>query len=184
MEATVDEHKSNLNDELNPKTVHKRRSLVFQTRVSHVCDKDINKVSTGERNLTLDKNQEKHNAKNKVEAFNLKEYIEKLEQERDNWQQEYRNRRAQRKRLAKQKADLKRQEQVFDINLLSEAEKTFILTRPNYEHMYKNSLKLQDVELKISFLNRHIHKLNQKFMKIMENNIKETTIDIIKRSKT
>lgn len=74
------------------------------------------------------------------------------------------------------------QGQVLDINVLTEAERAFVLTRPNYEHICKNSQKLLDVALKISTLSQHIHILNRKFMERMEDNISKATVNIIKIS--
>lgn len=84
--------------------------------------------------------------------------------------------------MTKQKISTEGQEQVLDINVLTEAEKAFVLTRPNYEHICKNSQKLLDVALKISTLSQHVHKLNQKFMERMEGNILRATANIIKIS--
>lgn len=112
----------------------------------------------------------------------MKEYIERLRQERKDWQQEYKKRKAQRRNLTKQKASVEGQGQVLDINILTKAERTFVLTRPNYEHICKNSQKLLDVALKISTLTQHVHKLNRRFMERMESNISKATVNIIKKS--
>lgn len=112
----------------------------------------------------------------------MKEYIEKLRQERKDWQQEYKKRKTQRRNLSKQKTNVEGQGQVHDINVLTEAERTFVLTRPNYEHICRNSQKLQDVALKISTLSHNVHKLNRRFMERMEKNVAKATADVIKLS--
>lgn len=126
------------------------------------------------------KDKGKCNAEN--ETSNLKEYVEKLRQERKDWQQEYKNRKVQRRNLTKQKASVEGQGQVLNINILTETERTFILTRPNYEHICKNSQKLLDMALKISMLNQHVYKLNRRFMEQIEGNIAKATANIIKIS--
>ncbi|XP_039311412.1 uncharacterized protein LOC105195986 isoform X2 [Solenopsis invicta] len=83
------------------KTVHKRRSAVFHTRFSVARDEDVinvNEVITNGNTFTPNKDKECI-AKNDVEAFDLKEYIEKLRQERKDWQQEYKKRKTQRRNL-------------------------------------------------------------------------------------
>lgn len=74
------------------------------------------------------------------------------------------------------------QGQVFDINILTESDRVFLLTRPDYEHICQNSRKTLDAALKISTLSQHIHKLNKKFMEKMENNISTATKNVIKLS--
>jgi len=175
---------SNFDEEFKfEKTIHKRRSSIFRRcTLTHDHNKDINEVIANEDKLTPNKNEEEYNAKNGVEAFSLKEYIDKLRQERKNWQQEYRNRKTQRKNLTKQKTNVEGQEQVLDINILKESERAFVLTRPNYEHLCKNSQKLLDMALKISILSQHVNKLNRRFMERMEGNISKATVNIIKIS--
>ncbi|XP_011688063.1 PREDICTED: uncharacterized protein LOC105450104 [Wasmannia auropunctata] len=172
---------SNFDEEFkSERTVRKRRSSIFQTRaVVHNRDEDDNEVITNDR-LTSNKDEGECNAKD--EAFNLKEYIERLRQERRDWQQEYRSRKTQRRNLTKQKASAEGQGQVLDINVLTEAERAFVLTRPNYEHICRNSQKLLDVALRISTLSQHVHKLNRRFMEKMEDNISRATVNVIKRS--
>lgn len=110
----------------------------------------------------------------------MKDYIEKLRQERKDWQQEYRKRKTQRKNLTKQKTNLNGQ--IFDINILTESERGFLLARPNYEHVCQNGQKILDAALKISTLSQHVHRLNQKFIEKMENNIYTATKNVIKLS--
>lgn len=74
------------------------------------------------------------------------------------------------------------QGQAFDINILTESDRTFLLTRPNYELICQNNQKTLDAALKISLLSQHIQKLNQKFMEKMENNISIATKNVIKLS--
>ncbi|KYN35858.1 hypothetical protein ALC56_09649 [Trachymyrmex septentrionalis] len=164
------------------KTVYKRRSSVFHARfsITHDHQKDDNGVIINGNGPN--QKEKECNAKDAVEVFNLKEYIEKLRQERKDWQQEYRNRKAQWKNLTKQKTSLEGQGQVLDINVLTEAERAFVLTRPNYEHICKNSQKLLDVAVKISKLSQHVHKLNEKFMERMKDNISKATANVIEIS--
>jgi len=77
---------------------------------------------------------------------------------------------------------LEKQGQAFDISILTESDRAFLLTRPNYELICQNSQKTLDTALKISLLGQHIQKLNQKFMEKMENNISTATKNVIKLS--
>lgn len=160
------------------KIVYKRRSLIFHSQIS-----DQTKDNEGTPNRSRF-SPSKVNKEDIVEneTFNLKKYIEKLRQERKDWQKEYRSRKTQRKNLAKQKASLETQGQAFDINILTESDRTFLLTRPNYELICQNNQKTLDAALKISLLSQHIQKLNQKFMEKMENNISIATKNVIKLS--
>lgn len=118
----------------------------------------------------------------KKDVFNLKEYIEKLKQEKKDWQEEYKNRKSQCRNMIKQKTSMETQGQVLDLNLLTKSDRTFLLERPNYEYICKNNQKLLDMILKISTLSEHVHKLNQKFMEKMEDNMSEATKNLIKMS--
>ena len=161
------------------KIVYKRRSSIFHTRII-TCDQTEGNEGAPNGNISPNKVNEECIVQNDAEAFNLKEYIEKLRQERNDWQQEYRNRKTQRKNLTKQKTSM--EGQVLDINILTESERDFLLTRPNYEYICQNSQKILDATLKISTLSQHVHKLNQKFIEKMENNISTATKNVIKLS--
>lgn len=138
---------------------------------------DNNEITTNETGLASNKNEE--DTQTGAETFDLEEYIEKLKQERKDWLQEYKKRKIQRKNLTKQKAIAESQGQLLDVNILTEFERAFIKARPNYEYICKNSQKLSDVALKISTLSQLVHKLNQRFMEKMENNISRASRDII-----
>ncbi|XP_070165797.1 uncharacterized protein [Polyergus mexicanus] len=168
------EHKSE-------KTVYKRRSSIFQTRIITYDQTKGNEGTSNENRFSPNKVNEEYIIQND-EAFNLKEYIEKLKQERKDWQKEYKNRKIQRKNLTKQKTSVEGQGQIFDINILTESDRVFLSTRPNYEHICQNSRKTLDAALKISTLSQHIYKLNKKFMEKMENNISTATKNVIKLS--
>ncbi|KAM0735871.1 hypothetical protein ACS0PU_009832 [Formica fusca] len=163
------------------KTVYKRRSSIFHTRIITCDQTKDNEGTSNENRFSPNKVNEECIIQND-EAFNLKEYIEKLKQERKDWQKEYKNRKIQRKNLTKQKTSVEEQGQVFDINILTESDRVFLLTRPDYEHICQNSRKTLDAALKISTLSQHIHKLNKKFMEKMENNISTATKNVIKLS--
>ncbi|XP_020300084.1 uncharacterized protein LOC109863861 [Pseudomyrmex gracilis] len=182
--ATIDI--TNNDDCTSEKIVSKRRSSIFHTKTL-ACDEDKDDTKySGNRNEILinqvsDKSRE-CNEHNTTKTFNLEEYIERLREERKNWQREYKDRRTQRKNLLKQKASLEGQGQIIDINALTERERNFLLTRPNYEHICKNSQKLLDTAIKLSTLGELVNTMHIRFMKKMENNILATTKSIIKMS--
>ncbi|EFN67675.1 hypothetical protein EAG_00737 [Camponotus floridanus] len=161
------------------KTVYKRRSSIFHTRIATDQAKDNEGPPDGNKFSPSNINKEGI-AENKTETFNLKKYIEELRQERKAWQKEYKSRKTQRKDLAKQKTSLEKQ--AFDISILTESDRAFLLTRPNYELICQNSQKTLDAALKISLLGQHIQKLNKKLMEKMENNISTATKNVIKLS--
>ncbi|XP_072765556.1 uncharacterized protein [Anoplolepis gracilipes] len=161
------------------KIVYKRRSSIFHTQII-TCDQT---QGTPGNKILSNKVDKECIAQNDAKAFNLKEYVEKLRQERKDWQKEYKNRKTQRKNLTKQKTSVEGQGQVLDINILTESDRSFLLTRPNYEYISQNSQKTLDAVLKISILSQHVHKLNQKFIEKMETNIYTATKNVIKLSK-
>ncbi|XP_050453289.1 uncharacterized protein LOC126852493 [Cataglyphis hispanica] len=177
--ATVDV--SHFDEERKEKAVYKRRSSIFQTRIA-TCDQTKGNEGTSNKNRFSPNKVNKECIVQNDETFNLKEYIEKLKQERKDWQKEYKNRKIQRKNLTKQKTSVAEQGQVFDINVLTESDRVFLLTCPDYEHICQNSRKTLDAALKISTLSQHIQKLNKKFMEKMENNISIVTKNVIKLS--
>lgn len=139
---------------------------------------------TNENKLVLNEDKKECSTYTDAEIFNLKEYIEKLKQERKEWQQEYKFRKIQRKTLTKQKINLERQGQPLDTNALTESQRAFIAARPNYENICRNTQKLHDTVLKITTLNQLVCKLNQRFMEKMEDNIARTTKKVIELSET
>lgn len=153
--------------------------LFRNTRIYEYPLSDSNEVTNNKTGHVLNKDEE--NTQADAEAFDLEEYIEKLQQERKNWEQEYRNRKSQRKNLTKRKAIVESQRQSLNLNILTESERAFILARPNYENICKKSQKLPEVVLKISALSKMVHKLNQEFMETIENNISRATRDIIEK---
>lgn len=93
-------------------------------------------------------------------------------------------RKTQRKNLTKQKLCLENQEQLLDLNILSEYEKTFVTARPSYQHICKNYEKLSDMLVKLSVLYNLAYKLNQRFISQMERRLCKITDKIIKISES
>lgn len=121
------------------KSIHKRRSSVFQSRqiIFDECEGTEDKETVENREVikcTSNTTQEK--------VFNLEEYIINLRNERKEWIETLKQRKTQRKNLTKQKLCLENQEQLLDLNVLSEYEKTFVTARPSYQHICKNYEKL------------------------------------------
>ncbi|XP_032672828.1 uncharacterized protein LOC116844852 [Odontomachus brunneus] len=170
---------SHLDEEYrSAKIIHKRRSSIFcRQNITFNQQENDNKITTNKTELAS--NEYEEDTQTGVESFDLEKYIEKLKQERKDWQQEYKKRKSQRKNLTKQKAIAESQGQLLDLNILTKSERAFIRARPNYEYICKNSQKLSDVALKISTLSQVVNKLNQRFMEKMENNISRASRDII-----
>lgn len=116
------------------------------------------------------------------EEFNLQEYIISLRGERKQWIETLRQRRIERKNLAKQKLCLETQGQTLDLSFLTEKEKVFLAARPNYQQICKNYKKLSDVTVKISMLQNTVSKLNQRFITDVEEHVHKVTDKIIKES--
>ncbi|XP_011879632.1 PREDICTED: uncharacterized protein LOC105568517 [Vollenhovia emeryi] len=171
----------NVDEELkSERTVRKRRSLIFQARAK-TCERNEGEVTINESDPTS-KDEDERDAKDGAEVFNMTEYLEKLRQERKDWQEEYRNRKAQRRNLAKQKASVERLGQVVDIDAVEEDARDFISMRPNYEQISENREKMLDLMVKIYTFHRLTKKLNQRFTERIERSISKATGNMIKHS--
>ncbi|XP_012228479.1 uncharacterized protein [Linepithema humile] len=166
---------SNFDEE--PKINYKRRSSIFYTRII-MCDQDEDNKTIANEN-DIPSKEEECNMKKEVL---MKEYIEKLTQEKKDWQQEYKNRKSQCRNLIKQKTSMETQGQALDLNLLTESDRAFLLERPNYEYICRNNQKLLDMTLKISVLSEIVHKFNLKFMEKMQDNMSKAIKNLIKMS--
>ncbi|PBC30558.1 uncharacterized protein LOC107997022 [Apis cerana] len=163
------------------KSIHKRRSSVFQSRqiIFDECEGTEDKETVENREdikCVSNTTQEK--------VFNLEEYIINLRNERKEWIETLKQRKTQRKNLTKQKLCLENQEQLLDLNILSEYEKTFVTARPSYQHICKNYEKLSDMLVKLSVLYNLAYKLNQRFISQMERRLCKITDKIIKISES
>ena len=163
------------------KIVHKRRSSIFHTHVipSDECKGTSfteNEKSTG----TQDAAECAHTTAE--EPFNLDKYIINLKNERKEWIETLKQRKAQRKILTKQKLCIENQGQVIDLNVLTESERAFVMARPNFQEICKNHKKILDVTLKVSELRSIVHKLNEKFILQMEERLQKLTDKIIEIS--
>ncbi|XP_015596974.1 uncharacterized protein LOC107268571 [Cephus cinctus] len=164
------------------KIIQKRKSAIFQRRslappiIDSNCTTNFNDGMKQLCDVECTKDNEIE------EAFNLQEYIQSLKQERKLWQEKLSSRKRQRKDLTKQKDNILRSGQDLDLNVLSESERSFLLARPNYEHICSNGIKLSDVTDKVVMLNKCVHRLNNIFIQMMEDKVKDVTITIIRET--
>ncbi|XP_076755194.1 uncharacterized protein LOC143425981 [Xylocopa sonorina] len=161
------------------KTVHKRRSSVFQHR-SNTLDQ------RGENEEVVDIGNVEKCASNESqeEPFNLEKYIISLRNERKEWIETLKQRKVQRRHLAKQKLRLEKEGEYLDLSVLTKRDKAFITARPNYQYICKNYKKLSDTAGKISVLHNLVYRLNQRFILQMEEKVNRITDKIIAISKS
>ncbi|CAL7947966.1 unnamed protein product [Xylocopa violacea] len=159
------------------KTVHKRRSSVFQRRSSAFDNREENEKVVDTRNAEKYVSNE-----SQEETFNLEKYIISLRNERKEWIETLKQRKAQRRSLAKQKLRLEKEGQHLDLNILTERDKAFITARPNYQYICKNYKKLSDTTGKMSALYNQVYRLNQRFILQMERKLNRITDKIVATS--
>ncbi|KAG7197867.1 hypothetical protein KM043_001678 [Ampulex compressa] len=166
------------------KVSYKRRSSIFQTRVINFkrcaeedaeSDENLREKLESREEYILDEVKEQG-------TFNLSQYVESLRKERKLWQERWKERKSQRRNLVKQKARMEEEGQSLDLNLLSDAERVFVASRPNYEHIHKNTKRLTNVASKIIILNQLVQRLNQRFTSKLEEETYNFTRQIIKIS--
>ncbi|XP_046739726.1 uncharacterized protein LOC124407535 [Diprion similis] len=149
---------------------NQRRSTFFRRRstlqvpgedgLKNACDNENNGIQVEERieNVVPDDLEKKTDGT----QFDIEKYIADLEEERKIWKQTLLDRKRQHKSISKQTSNLQRCEQDLDLNVLSESERTFLLVRPNYEHICEKAKKLRIMaaETRI-FCNQMTHLHNQ-----------------------
>ena len=163
------------------KVVYKRRSSIFQGRTS-VFDKDKSTQLTSDKCAVTDAGAEQASEALQEDAFNLEEYINGLKNEREEWIRTLRRRKAEQKSLTKHKLRLESEGQPLDLNILPDSEKTFVIARPDYQHICKSNKRLSETTLRVSVLNRMANALNQRFIFQMEKRLGKVTEKVIRTS--
>ncbi|CAK9810414.1 hypothetical protein ANTPLA_LOCUS6579 [Anthophora plagiata] len=170
---------TNAEKDSNEKIVRKRRSSIFQSRAT-----TFNECEGGETEKAVDAEDATKCAStvSQEETFNLKEYIMCLKNERKEWIDTLKQRKAQRKILKKQKLCLEDQGQLVDLNILTDCERAFVTAKPNYQCICRNYKKLSDVTVKLSILHGKVYKLNQRFISEMGKKLRRITKKVIEIS--
>ena len=164
------------------KVVYKRRSSIFQGRTS-VFDKDKStQLTRSDKCADTDAGAERASEALQEEAFNLEEYINGLKNEREEWIRTFRKRKADQKSLTKHKLRLESEGQPSDMNILLDSERTFVIARPDYQHVCKSNRRLSERTLRVSVLNRMANALNQRFIFQMEKRLGKVTEKVIQTS--
>ncbi|XP_033326777.1 uncharacterized protein LOC117220676 [Megalopta genalis] len=161
------------------RVIHKRRSSVFQSRIVDFdqCEENQN---------SMDNDDMKHYASKTLQEddFDFEQYIHNLKNERKQWITMLKQRKSERKRLLNQKLRLESQRQPFDLTVLTDSERAFVLARPNYQNIYENNKKLREKTVKLSILNQMVYRVNQKFISRMEVGLRKITEKIIEKTKS
>ncbi|XP_071856728.1 uncharacterized protein [Bombus fervidus] len=175
---SVDASHSEKNSECT-KTVHKRRSSVFQSRTITFNEYEGTQCVEDEKTVDAEDVIKCVSKISPEKPIDLEEYIINLRNERKEWIETLKQRKVQRKNLAKQKLYSENGGQLLDLNVLAEYEKAFVTARPNYQHIYRNYKKLSDVVAKTSVLYNLTYKLNQRFVRQMERRLCKVNDKII-----
>lgn len=162
--------------------VYKRRSSVFQNRVSLFDEHEGTQCIESEKSMNNHDARECISSLPQEENFDLVEYINSLVNERKEWILTSRQRKNECRCLSKQKLHIENQGQPLDLNILSESEKAFVTACPNYRRICKTNNKLTDAAVKVSALNQVVYKLNERFILQMEKRLSILTDKVIKTS--
>ncbi|KAK9310697.1 hypothetical protein QLX08_000024 [Tetragonisca angustula] len=172
------------NDLKYTKSIHKRRSSVFQSRTIAFDEHEDIQCAEGAKDADDNERIKCVSEISQEKPFNLEKYIINLRNERKEWINTLKQRKIQRKNLASQKLHLENQGQSLDCNILAEFEKTFVRAQPNYQHIYRNYKDLSAMIKKISMLRNLTYKLNQRFILQMEKRLNKVTDKIIETSRS
>lgn len=170
------------NDTKQEKAVLKRKSSIFQSRNISFGECEGPQRLEKDRSVSIESATECTTVST-VESFDLKNYVNSLKEERASWLKTYKQRKAKRRNLTKQKLSIQDQGQVLDLSALSESERAFVKARPNYEQIYANGKKLSSVALQVARTNQLVLKLNQTFILRMEERLRNVTQRIIQKGK-
>ena len=164
------------------RVVYKRRSSIFRGRTSVFDDDKSTQLTRSDKCADADAGAERASEALHEEAFNLKEYINALRNEREEWIRTFRRRKAERKSLTKHKLRLESEGQPLDVNILSDSERTFVIARPDYQNICKSNKRLSERTLRVSVLNQLTNALNQRFIFRMEKRLGKVTKKVIQTS--
>ncbi|KAH0564327.1 hypothetical protein KQX54_011442 [Cotesia glomerata] len=152
---------------------NKRRSSIFQSRAS-------------QRHFDVDSQDESEaqegNAQKEPDEFNLEEYVNSLKAEYEEWKKTLKERKHQRRLLAKQEEALKGGVEL-DFNVLTESDREFIQARPNYGAICEKINDVMPIAVKVAQGNIEINHLNDNLQQLLGEKIKESNIKIIKKYK-
>ncbi|XP_012269770.1 uncharacterized protein LOC105694034 [Athalia rosae] len=114
------------------------------------------------------------------QPFDLEKYINRLEHERSMWKQTLLERKRQYKSLLKQSTNQQQHEQDLDLSVLSENERTFLLVRPNYEHICVKANNLSTLAAEITILNDHVTHLHNRSILRAQKKLDNLTSKVMK----
>ncbi|XP_011506218.1 PREDICTED: uncharacterized protein LOC105368791 [Ceratosolen solmsi marchali] len=126
---------------------NKRRSLVFKRR-SILYEQDLENV--GETGVVHEAKKLKFED---VNQFDIKKYIETLNEEDRKWREVYAKRKSRVQDLIKHNKHKEQAGQILDINFLSDHQRAFLALKPDYKEFNKNVFQLQAIATKVMFLN-------------------------------
>ncbi|CAK9812889.1 hypothetical protein ANTQUA_LOCUS7442 [Anthophora quadrimaculata] len=169
----------NAEKDLNEKIIRKRRSSIFQSRATTFNECEGASGTETEKAVDVEDATKCASKVSQEKTFNLKEYIMCLKNERKEWIDTLKQRKAQRKSLKKQKLSLENQGQLADLNILTDYQRAFVTAKPNYQYICRNYKKLSDVTVKLSILDGKVYKLNQRFISQMEKKLHRITGKVI-----
>ncbi|KAK0180038.1 hypothetical protein PV327_005721 [Microctonus hyperodae] len=160
-----------------PKIINKRRSSIFQRRsITRHAQDNVVDTCGNETEIANDESQVQP-VPEEENKFDLNAYIMCLKNEREEWRKTLSERKSQRRRLTKQELNIGN-ECELDLTVLTNCERSFLSSRPNYHQILKNVNNLVPLAVKIATLNSHINHLHENLRIIMKEKIIESTKQI------
>ncbi|KAF7989432.1 hypothetical protein HCN44_008106 [Aphidius gifuensis] len=152
-------------DDTSEAKIDKHRSIIFQRRsLAPIQQQD--EVSN-ENNETTNE-----------QTFDIIEYIQKLKNEREIWTKTLRERKSKFRRIDK-KIRNHMNNTNLDLSILSDEQKKYIQSKPNYEKISSNINNLIDVAVKETIINETINHLKKNLDEQIKRDINLYTKKII-----
>lgn len=113
-----------------------------------------------------------------TEVFNTRGYIENLRKEITEWKDLMRKQKNELNSLSESYRN--KQEQSFDLSILSASDRAFLNDGPNYEEFLSQVQELRKVAIKVAYLNLQNSELETNLTKLLESEIEDASVRVIK----
>ncbi|XP_008212482.1 uncharacterized protein LOC100119765 [Nasonia vitripennis] len=163
---------------VSEKKVNKRRSSIFK-RQSIVPPQDQDLENTNATEEISHESKKFKPLKDEETKFDIIKYIESLKKEDKKWREEYAKRKTRVHELTKREKIVQQTGQKLDITVLSDSERAFLATKPDYEEFNKNLFQLHAMATKVTFLNRYAENFYEKSTSKLQNDTEDAVHRII-----
>ena len=116
----------------------------------------------------------------KIQKFNIQNYIENLNEEDRKWRELYSKRKARVQDASKIYKTIQEGGQKSDLSCLTDSERAFLSSKPDYEEFNRNLHQLQKFATKVAFLHLSSENFKHKSISKLNSEIEKATDRIIK----